>query len=53
MKSQFPQTWLGHSSREISGITGNSGFLWCFSFEDGESESYTNEVKLKMIVVSG
>lgn len=38
MNSQFPQTWLTHSSREINQITGGSDPLCGLNFENCESE---------------
>ena len=42
MKSQFPQAWLTHGSREISQITGGSDSLRQINFENCEGEPYTN-----------
>ena len=48
MNSQFPQTWLTHSSREINQITGGSDPLCGLNFENCESEPYIDDVILRM-----
>ena len=48
MKSQFPQAWLAHDSREISQITGDSDSLRQINFENCESEPYKNDTKLRI-----
>ena len=48
MKSQFPQAWLAHSSREINQITGGSDHLRWLNFKNCESEPYINDVILRV-----
>ena len=48
MKSQFPQVWLAHSSREINQITGGSVPLRWLNSANCESEPYINDVILKI-----
>ena len=44
MKSQFPQAWLAHSSREINQIRERSDPLRWLNSENCESEPYVNDV---------
>ena len=48
MKSQFPQTWLAHSSREINQITRGSDPLCWLNSKHCESEPYINDVILRI-----
>ena len=61
MKSQFPRAWMPHTSRGINQIAGGSDPLRWLNFENCESETYINDVILRiplyckflMIVVPG
>ena len=48
MKSQFPQAWLAHSSREINQITGGRDPLRWLNSKDCESEPSINDVMLRI-----
>ena len=48
MKSQFPQAWLAHSSREINQIMEGSDPLRWLNSENSESEPYINDVILRI-----
>ena len=48
MKSQFPQAWWAHNSREINQITGGSDPLHWLNSENCESEPYINDVTLRI-----
>ena len=48
MKSQFPQAWLTHSSREINPIAGGSDPMRWLNSENYESEPYRNDVTLRI-----
>ena len=48
MKSQFPQAWLPHSSRETNQIMGGSDPLRWLNSENAESEPYINDVILRI-----
>ena len=48
MKSQFPQAFLAHSSREINEITEGSDLLRWLNSENCEREPYINDVILRI-----
>ena len=48
MESQFLQTWLAATSREIDQITPNSDSLCWLKFKNGESEPYTKDFILRI-----
>ena len=48
MKSQFPQAWLAHNSREINQVTGGSDPLRWLNSENCESEPHINDVILRI-----
>ena len=48
IKSQFPEAWLAHSSREINQIAEGSDLFRCLNFENCESEPYINDVILRI-----
>ena len=48
MKSQFPQAWLAHSSREINQIKGGSDLLCWLNSKNCEREPYINDVILRI-----